>query len=78
MVIKSDAHLDVAHGRIFGMIGPDQDVDVLHDVLQVLVEIFRFHAQLQQGAVHFINHQNRFDSLIQSLSHDSLGLDGHT
>lgn len=51
---------------------------VLHDALQVLVELFWFHTQLQQGPIDFINHQNWFDFLSQSLSHDSFSVDGHT
>eukprot|EP00126_Sphaerothecum_destruens_P001571 Sdes_comp14985_c0_seq1m3721 len=71
-------HHNVSHGAIFGIsIGGNNDVDGLDNTLKGLEQIFLLQLQLQQGTIHFVHVENRFDALSNRLTKHSFGLDTH-
>ena len=56
----------------------DDNVDGLNSSREGLVQVLLGDLQLQQSSVDLVNNDNRLNSLLQSLSQDSLGLDTDT
>jgi hypothetical protein len=59
-------------------VGSDGDVDGLNGTRERLVEIFLGNLEFEKGTVDLVNDDYRLDTLTESLTKDSLGLDANT
>src|ERR1700730_366770 len=52
---------------------PDEGVDFLDGVLNFIVGISRFYAQLENETIYFVHDKSDFDTFLQSMSENELG-----
>ena len=71
-------NLDGSHGGIFLSVDGGNGVDVLNNLSEGIVESFLVQLEFQKSSVHLVHKDDRSDSLLQSLTEDSLSLDTDT
>jgi hypothetical protein len=72
-ISPSWVQLDLSHIGIGVVLA--NDVGLLNNSLKRLVHILRLHAELNDGSVDLVDHEDWLDALLHSLSEDSLSLD---
>lgn len=68
--------LDVTEGLV--EVGGNDDVDGLDSTGEGLVQILLGDLKLEKSAIDLVDNDNGFDTLTESLTEHSLGLDAHT
>jgi hypothetical protein len=69
-------HLDVTEELV--LVGSNDDVNSLNGTGESLVRGLGVELELEESAVHLVNHKNRLDTLTKGLAKDSFGLDTDT
>jgi hypothetical protein len=68
--------LDISHVWV-GVILAD-NISLLDDSLERLVHVLRLHTKLHNGSVDLVDHEDRLDAFLHSLSEDSLSLNANS